>query len=112
MQVSALSGVIVISFGSLDLGDVAHLWHMRIEQSRHRVEIVAEQPGVDVERHRRRRVPQHALNGLDVRSSRDRQRRRGVPEVVRRQASDPGGHACRIEHPVTPVAEPQGRTGG
>ena len=90
MQVSALRGVTSASGSSRDLSTVAHLWHMRIEQGGHRVEVVTEQSGVDVERRSRRGVPDHPLHGLDVRPSGDGQGRGRVAQVVRSQPDDAG----------------------
>jgi hypothetical protein len=63
---------------------VAHLWHKRIECQCDGVEVIAEQPGVNVERHRRGCVAQHALQRLHVGAVLNTgQARRTVPQVVR-----------------------------
>ena len=67
MQVNGLRDLIAATIGSLDLGDVARWWHLRIEQGSHGFEIVAGVTCVDSARHRPRGVPQRALHGLDVR---------------------------------------------
>ena len=46
---------------------------------RDRVEVVVEQPRLDVQSHRRRRMPEHPLHALDVRAGTHCQAGRRVP---------------------------------
>ena len=55
-----------------------------------RAEVVVEEPGVDVEGHRRGGVAEHPLDRLDVRATGHEQARGGVPEVVRAEVLEPG----------------------
>ena len=55
-----------------------------------RAEVVVEEPGIDVERHRRRGVAEHPLDRLDVRAAGYQQARGGVPKVVRAEVLEPG----------------------
>jgi len=50
-----------------------------VESNSHGIEIVIEQVRVGVERHRCGLVPEHALDGVHVRSGADRERGSGVP---------------------------------
>lgn len=54
------------------------------------IQVIVKAIGVYVQRHRGRRVAEHPLHCFDVRSRRDREACRGVPEVVNRQL---GRHA-------------------
>src|SRR3954453_19648122 len=64
-----------------------------------RVELIPEQVPVPVQRHRRTSVPQHLLHALNAGTRGDRQRRRGVSELVRGQPR----HTDRRRGPVEPV---------
>lgn len=84
-----------------------------------RIQAVRKQVSVGVERHRRENVTEHGLDALRVRAGRDRQRRGGVPQILRRdqpeqrsssrQRSTAGAKArgrkveTRIGSPVAPV---------
>jgi hypothetical protein len=57
----------------------------------HDVQAVTEQVAVEVERHGGRLVPEHLLDHLDICAGRDRQRRRGVPQLVRVKTGDVEG---------------------
>ena len=61
-----------------------------VEPVGHCVEVVTEQAGVHIERHRCGRVPEHPLDGLYVGSRLHRQARRRVPQVVRCQSGRRG----------------------
>src|ERR671932_843148 len=76
---------------------------------RERAEVVVEEPGVDVEGHRRGGVTEHPLDRLDVRAAGHQQTRGGVPEVVRAEVLEPGGHGRRVEEPPPEVAGTQYR---
>jgi hypothetical protein len=52
------------------------------EPVRNTVEIVRKEPGVDVERHRRRGVTEHLLHRLDVGACRHGEAGRGVTQFV------------------------------
>ena len=51
-------------------------------------EVIVEQVDVDVERHRRQRVPERALYRFQVCAGADRETRRRVPQIVRRDVND------------------------
>jgi hypothetical protein len=61
-----------------------------VETSSHGIKIVIEHVRVAVARHRGGLVPEHAPNGLHVRSDADCERGGGVPEVVQREALEQG----------------------
>jgi hypothetical protein len=73
------------------------------------VEVIVEEVRADVEGHRRRRVAQHPLDRFDVRAGRDREARRGLPQVVRGDAREvgivgPDARQGRIEPAAPDVA--------
>ncbi len=74
-----------------------HLCRHRIKREGDRVEVIAEQARVYLERHRSRLVTEHLLHGLDIGPGRDRERSGGVPEVV------------ETEHPHVAEASPLAR---
>jgi len=78
-----------------------------VEATRDGVQVVAEQPGVDVKCHRRRRMAEHLLDCFDVGASADGQARRGVPEVVWAKARKAGLLGCRVEDVTTEVGVPK-----
>ena len=69
-------------------------------------QIVVEQAGVDVQRHRRRGTPEHALDALDVGPAGDREGGGGVPEVVRGDVAQAGGADRGVPDDAPPVAQP------
>ncbi len=78
-----------------EVGACPHFAHtcarqVLIEADRDGVQIVVEQVGVDVERHRCGGVAEHPLDCLHVGAGPDRKARGGVPEVVQRQRGDAG----------------------
>jgi hypothetical protein len=48
------------------------MWHESVEAGSDFVQVVGEQPGIDVESHCGRRMAQHPLDGLHIRPDRDR----------------------------------------
>jgi hypothetical protein len=79
-----------------------------VQAIRDGVQIVVEEPRVDVERHRRRGVPERSLDRLHIGSERHRESGGCVPELVRRQArwSRIGGRAVE-----GPLSEPEDENG-
>jgi hypothetical protein len=70
-----------------------------VEGGSHSFQIVIEQVGVDVQRHRYRSVPQHLLDRFDVRTGRDRKAGRSVTKVVWCGARDTGCADRFVEPP-------------
>ncbi|MCW2539694.1 MAG: hypothetical protein JWN95_1419 [Frankiales bacterium] len=69
------------------------------------VQIVLEQPGIGIEGHRGRRMAEHPLDGLNIRSRGHRQARRRMPELVRAQVVEFGASNSFVEHSWPPVSE-------
>ncbi len=61
------------------------------------VQVVLEQPAVNVERHGCGGVAQHPLDGLYVGAGSPREAGRGVPQVVRCEVLQPDRSASRLE---------------
>ena len=78
---------------------------------RHVVKRVVEQSGIRVQRHRRRSVAKHGLEVLHVGASRDRQRRRGVAQVVGGEVVEANPSERRGERSPTEVAQAKDATG-
>jgi len=78
-----------------------------VETLGHGVQIVGKQPGVDVERHGRRGVPEHPLDHLHRGARGDGQGRSGVPQLVRGEPvkSDRRGGPVEPPPPEREVAQ-------
>ena len=81
-----------------------------VQGDRNRLQVVIEQVRVDVERHRRRGMAEHLLDGLDVRTRRHRETGGGVAKVVRRGVRHAGfgdrfdkPPACRVRSLQVPA---------
>ena len=79
-----------------------------VETVRDSVEVVVEQPGIDVKGHGRRCMPEHALDGLDVGAGGYGERCGYVPKFVRRESFDADRLGGLVEaHTATETVEPE-----
>lgn len=93
------------------------LWHTlsgdeRIQRASDDVQVVGEEPGVDVEGHSRGGVAKHLLDGLHVGARRDGERRSRMTEVVGREVDETGPLHGGVEDAAAPVVEAQRTTPG
>jgi hypothetical protein len=72
----------------------------------YRVQVIVKQIGVQVQSHGCARVPEHPLNGLDVRAGADSEARRCVPELMRGETRLANGLGSTVEPSSASVPVP------